>query len=1466
MLAGSACLSVSAQTQSLGNLLGIRAASSASTFGSAVARAPKATQANAEGVTICASVVYPDNAQGIWSYNTSSWNPTRLSVNPDILATGGGFAAPNGYYYITRYREMMGFEEIKTVNYKMSDWSEYDTYTGQINYVATTMAYSPLRDEVYGCFINEDRTGYNFVRWNYEYFRPQATICALERPWSGCAFSADGTLYAIERNGDLYTVSLRDGAMTLVGNTGVTSDYLGDATIDTNTDTMYWSVTTDTDFGLYAVDITNATATKVYDLVNEEQLCGMYIPFAAPEIAAEAPAKISSVSTSFSGTALTGKISFNAPTYNSAQSAALSADETLTYEIKANGKVVATGECAPKVRVTVDVTLEEADNYYFTITTSNAAGTSAAYGTHKFVGPDQPKAPTSFTTKIVGNTVTLNWSSPSSSGVNGGNVNYSAAVYNVVRYPDMKVVAENISAKTITDELPNPEVRTEYYYVLSTTVEGLQAPDVKSAAIAMGPLTPSFTADFTTATSTAGWTILDVNDDNTKWVYYSYDKALQLYGSKGHDDWAITPAVNVKGGTSYPVSITLKTSSYYEESFELMWGTEPTAEAMVNPIIEKTSFKSYAAQTFTGELQVAEGGRIYIGIHGCSGTPSNTLNFVSLTVESGQTAAAPAAATEFTAESPVSGAREVSISFVLPTSDLAGQPLEGESALTKVEILRDGAVIKTFTEDLTPGAKIEFVDNADDLTLGNHLYAVVASNAYGEGTQVEAQVLVGARKPVAPASAWVVEDGNTGTVKISWEPVTTDFQGNEIAADAVTYRIINRKYETIAEGVTETTFTYTAVPEGEQEFCQFAVYAATAGGESDKMAATVYKPVGAPYSTPWGESFANKSVSSIFGYHYIKGTEPWQFVSQHDWGFTSQDNDNGFAFLECYGDLTALVTGKIDLDGIANPAFIYYTYNYSSGSTYSNALEIQIDCNDGRGFVPVQRDVVAETGPTNQWNKVVVPLYDFEGQTVIIRIEPQTPGLAMYTLDNLRVTSYTEFNLSAGQIVAPAVADIDKPFEVEVAVSNTGENAINSYIVELFNGEELIATAEGSRIQPSETKTTTFEATLSVLHGEYAQLSANIVCDVDEVESDNTTAIAEVGIVGPAVPGAHSLNAVAGMAGVQLTWGAPDLTAAAPAHVTETFESAESWSNQVEGWKFVDQDKAPVGGIQTENFPCTGMQSFFVADQAWAGFPESGVAAWAAHSGTKFLASEYVVRGGQNVQSDDWAITPRLNSASHAISFYAKSFNANYPESFEVLASAGTTNIDDFVSVGSASDITSAWRQYRFKLPEGTKYAAIRSRSINKFFLFIDDVAYIPAEGEPAEHQLLGYHVYRNGARITAQPVAEQSFMDEFPPVATHKYFVTAVYAAGESRPSEHVEVEVKDNSFIGDAATDVVTITAGQGLVTVSNLAEGTVTVATVDGRIIASREAAPTVHIALTPGIYVVNAGNKVAKVVVK
>ncbi len=1457
----------------LGQMLGLRDTAKAPAEFSASAavpytpvfKLPQSQSDTSEGLRICGSVVYPDNVIGMWSYGVDSWDPVQMSKI--IYATGGGLAAKD-LYYCNTYREMMGLEEIKTYSYKLADWSEYDAYSGKIEYVATTMAYNKDRDEAFGCFINPERNGYNFVKWDYDRYLPKKIICAIERPWSGCAFSSDGTLYAIERNGDLYTVDTKTGVMTLVGSTGVPSTYLGDAIIDPATDTMYWSVTTDTDFGLYSVDIKTATAHKLYTMENEEQICGMYIPD-NHAYADNVPAAVSSVNPSFSGANLSGTIRFTMPRYTfgpSGEQTRLPDDESLTYTIRANGKVITTGTELPGKSVAAEVEMTEPDSYNFVVTVSNSAGESPEKNAKKFVGPDEPQAPSSFTLSLDGANVKLAWRSPSSTGVNGGNVEYSKATYTVVRYPDGKVLLDNGPGYSLTDVIEMPEKRTEYYYTLTATVNGLTSAPVKSAVLALGPIDPPYEGTFTSAASLAGWTLIGNGDAASKWAYYSYEKALRAYNSAGFNDWAISPAVNVVAGSVYPFSISVKTTSYYEETFEVCWGTEPTAEAMTNVIIPDTKLKNSSYTAFTGDIAANVTGPVYIGIHAKTEERSSAICVSALSIGEGKADGAPAAVSDFKVTSPVDGTCEATVSFTTPATDIAGEALEGDKAITSVEILRDGKVIAILTDNLGNSVPMEYTDRDETLTTGTHTYGVAAVNAMGRGTVTEGEVLIGAHKPVAPASAVMIEEGNTGKVTISWEAVTTDVDGNEFKPDAVTYRVIDRNYNTVADNVTGTSITVQAVEEGEQAFVQFGVYAVTAGGESDKLTGTAYKPVGKPYETPWAESFAGRSVSSIFGYNYIKGSEPWQFVSTSDWGIAPSDEDGGFAYFEAYGVYTALVTGKISLEGVYNPAFTYYTYNYQmSSGVPTNAIVVEADEGDGRGFVKVQSNVVAETGPYNQWNKVVVSLADYEGKSVVLRIVPTDAALAFYTLDNLRVASHVESNLTASRIVAPLVADAGKEFEIEVTVANTGEQPVSSYTVELQRDGETVDFKDCGRLDATTSRAVTFTQVLNAIDGDAATYKAVIFSSSDLLEADNETTEVTVGIVSPAVPAVTDLSASVSGADIVLSWTRPDESTAPAEAFTEGFENAESWSSAVAGWKIVDMDKAPVGGIEVTNFPITGMASWAVADRQWTGFANNKTPEmWDAHQGFKFICSEYVQRGNSPVQSDDWAISPRLYGGPQALRFYAKSFDPAYLEAFEVLYSDNSTNTDDFKSVGSAIDVPNAWTQYRFMLPDGAKYFAIRSRSTNKFFLFIDDVTFIPADGTPAPVVLSGYNVYRNGNKVNSELITDATYTDRGVSAdRTHSYYVTAVYDKGESRRSNEASVWV---SGIGGIDAGAVSITARDGAIAVSGLADGEVAVYAVDGRTVAVAHCHNTVSIPVAAGIYVVKAAGVTAKVAVK
>ena len=138
--------------------------------------------------------------------------------------------------------------------------------------------------------------------------------------------------------------------------------------------------------------------------------------------------------------------------------------------------------------------------------------------------------------------------------------------------------------------------------------------------------------------------------------------------------------------------------------------------------------------TFENEaVEVAETGYYHFGIHAISDADQFRLMVANFLVEAGVETDAPAAVTDF-ALAQTEGKLEVTVSFKAPTKTSGGDDLTDN--LTKIEILRDGAVIKTL-ENVAPGAEVNYVDNDEALKVGTYTYQVIPYNAAGIGVKSE---------------------------------------------------------------------------------------------------------------------------------------------------------------------------------------------------------------------------------------------------------------------------------------------------------------------------------------------------------------------------------------------------------------------------------------------------------------------------------------------------------------------------------------------------------------------------------------------------------------------------------------------------------------------------------------------------------------------------------------------------------
>ena len=230
--------------------------------------------------------------------------------------------------------------------------------------------------------------------------------------------------------------------------------------------------------------------------------------------------------------------------------------------------------------------------------------------------------------------------------------------------------------------------------------------------------------------------VIDSNNDGSTWTFdSSYGASYRWNSSNAANDWLISPAIKLEAGKKYHFAIDAKASgASFPEKFEVKLGTEAKASALTQSVLDEVTVTSTEFVTYENfAVSVAETGYYHFGIHATSDADQFRLAVANFLVEAGVEAAAPAAVTDF-ALVQTEGKLETVVSFKAPTKTVAGDDL---TDLTKIDILRNGAVIKSLTEGVTPGAELSYVDNDEALTVGTYTYQVIPYNAVGNGEKSE---------------------------------------------------------------------------------------------------------------------------------------------------------------------------------------------------------------------------------------------------------------------------------------------------------------------------------------------------------------------------------------------------------------------------------------------------------------------------------------------------------------------------------------------------------------------------------------------------------------------------------------------------------------------------------------------------------------------------------------------------------
>lgn len=969
--------------------------------------------------------------------------------------------------------------------------------------------------------------------------------------------------------------------------------------------------------------------------------------------------------------------------------------------------------------------------------------------------------------------------------------------------------------------------------------------------------------------------VIDANKDGKTWDYIPYYTAprLSCHDSNRSDDWLITPPVSLKKGKLYKFTVDLRLSSKNspEEYFEVKAGTAPTAEGMTIPVIQETKipFPGYDENsqipytTFSGFVNATEDGDWYIGLHGLSHADAWGFYAVNFTLYEGVEAAGPDNVTDFRAVAADGGEYRAAISFRAPTTNTLGEEI---ATIYSIKVSRNDSVIRDIESPAT-GSLIEFTDTLP--VNGTYTYKAVPFNAMGEGKPAEVSVYVGTGVPASPSFVNLAETSVEGRVRLTWGAVTTDTASNPIASSKITYtigRISDQGTLTdIVENITGTEYEFQAVPEGKQELLQYAVLARTEGGYSTGVSSEGV-PAGTPYTVPWKESFAGGTISSIMGTKTITGQCQWSLSRDESFqNMHSADGDNGYAsfWSTKTGDQARLYTGKFRIAGMENPAISFYIYKRTTGTPDIGTIDVEADA--GSGFRTITT-VTAEPYPLPGWNKVFVRIPDeYKGEVIRLGFKATNVTYTYQFLDALAIEDMKSDNIAAVGIDAPVWTEPGKDFPITVTYANNGMRRAENYSIILRRDGNIVQTLSGQPLEPGTSASVSFTENLDSSAGTEPVYTASVDFDADADDSDDNTSPVIVRNLISGYPAPTGLCASATATGnVTLQWTAPHFSSQRPEPVTDDFESYPSFATWIAGeWTFADLDKGKIGGLndgQQEiilpGIAINSRQAWWVMDRSTSSI--SSKSAFQAYSGQKYLAQQYITGGAP---CDDWAVSPEICAEPQTISFYAKSFSADDPESLEILVSEGSREPEEFRSVEKISAIPSKWTRYDVDLPQGSRRFALRCVSDYKFMLFIDDVSYIPAGNTGL--QLMGYNVYRDGIRLNDTPVALNSFSDTSAPQGqASAYRVSAVYDKGESPVSEEY---ILDPSGVTLPDIRTIEIQTSDSQITVTGAEGLQLTVVSADGKIVHNAKAHSRDTICVAPGIYLVKAGASTFKTAV-
>ena len=1360
---------------------------------------------------------------GIYTFGTEAPISVKKQFQDEFFrATGAGAWIEDNLYFVM-YQNFWGTDMIYFYHYDTNTWEKkVEKRIEDYSLIACETAVA-ADGTVYGCFLDGNGSNNELGIADYENIT-RSTIGRLRHSYVAMGITSDNVLYGIAEDGNLYKIDTSTAEEILVGPTGKQlkkaddSFYYQSGEIDQTTNTFYWDcVDSNQKSTLYTVDLATGQLTEIGDFANNNIISLLTIPKA--KAADGAPAAIDQMHFDFVDGSLSGHIQFTAPSKNFAGGNLT--DSKLTYTILNDKEEIAKGGTKPGAAVSQPVTLNKGYNT-ITIVVSNGEGPSPKFASRYYAGFDTPKPVVNAHTSVDTNTgkATVTWEAPAG-GQNEGYV--GELTYDIKRYPEGKVIKTGHVGTIFEDTLPEGETAV-YGYGITPNNHGTMGEEMVSNYVSYGaPITPPFANGFESEADLAYFKVIDADNDGITWgieepgMFNDNDGyARILRGEEKHsfNDWLVSPALHVKANHKYKISFRLSGRyKYYEEQFEVKYGTAPTPEAMTKTLMPQTMIKRSDFEAVTLTLDADKDETIYLGFHALSVKPEAMgVKIDDVVMTAGVDFFAPDQVTGLEAEADPQGALATQITFTAPTKRLNGETLD---KITGFQLRRTGQVVAEIPA-AAPGSKVTFTDNT--ATNGINVYSVAAVNDKGASFYcTPVAIYVGEDAPVTPVKKNTETRDNS--IRFNWEAPARGRLGGYLNPEKITYT-------PVGETTGKTFFDYAVNPNdgAEQTVKTLFVKAKNSYGESSYVPLPSYIQ-GKPYEIPFFASVKNYKFYGILWSSWGTGKSDFELSTN------SVDNDGGSFYIVSKNkeDIAYLGSGKIRLGGVDAPKLMFH-HKAAEGSNAK--ITVEVETPDGVSHVAGVIDYA--NLEADQWHASGIDLSPWANEPFFtFDFAVQAEAYKDLYIDRLFIRDTQTDDLNA-EIEAPETVLKGGKAKVSVRVNNFGENAANNYKVKLYANDELVETKKMTETLGAYDFTdVVFDFQSNKLdQNESVELKAEVEYAYDLNEDDNVVST-NVKYLTSEKPKPESAEAVLTEEGVSLTW-TPVSTDTETK--TESFENATSWSQDNFG-DFTSEavNAGTTGGVfEKYKFPNQGSNyGFMLFDPANGWLTETQleqVPDFKAHNGDKYLAALYRVNGeGYDVSQNNWLYSPALSGDEQEITFWVKNYNDGqtiHEENFSVLYSTTDDKRESFVKLGETYSITSgAWEQIKVELPAGTKYFAINHNTPtwnNPFFFMIDDITYSCGAGK-----VKGYNIYRDGQLIGNVEANVRSFIDKqiLQDADKHLYGVTAVYAAEESEATLTHTVTGINGLTLGGPAFDVYSpdgIRVAKGVKNLKSLKKG--------------------------------------------